>query len=69
MADLADIAGIDIESELEHHLAQQRLKTETNKESAFYCIECDDVIPHQRRVAIRGVQMCVSCQTDAERKR
>lgn len=69
MADIADIAADDIEREREHHLEQQRLKNTTAKASAFYCIGCDEVIPHQRRALVPGVQTCVECQAIVESNR
>lgn len=69
MADFADVASAATERALAQHLENHRLKTQVHQSSAFYCIECDDVIPHQRRAAIVGVQTCVSCQADNEKKR
>ena len=33
-------------------------------ESLTNCEECDDAIPLARREAIRGVRLCVRCQTE-----
>ena len=35
-------------------------------ESLEYCAECGDEIPHRRREAIPGVQLCVACQEEAD---
>lgn len=35
--------------------------------SAVECAGCLALIPERRREAIPGVQLCVECQTDAER--
>ena len=31
-------------------------------ESSIHCIECGDVIPEARRVALPGVKTCIPCQ-------
>ena len=31
--------------------------------SLTHCVECDAKIPEARRSAIRGVRLCVACQT------
>lgn len=31
-------------------------------ESAHYCLECGEEIPQARRVALPGVQYCITCQ-------
>jgi phage/conjugal plasmid C-4 type zinc finger TraR family protein len=35
--------------------------------SAQECVGCFSHIPEERREAIPGVQLCVACQTEAER--
>ena len=32
-------------------------------ESLRYCDECGDEIPEQRRQAIKGVRLCIECQS------
>ncbi|WP_394247339.1 DksA/TraR family C4-type zinc finger protein [Vibrio profundi] len=32
-------------------------------ESAYYCDECGDDIPEQRRLAMKGVRLCIECQS------
>ncbi len=32
-------------------------------ESAHYCEECGDEIPEKRRLAMKGVRLCVECQS------
>ena len=49
--------------------AVQRARSQlTNGESAVNCEECDQVIPQQRRQAIPGVRLCVSCQSAVEKQ-
>ncbi|MGF1756104.1 DksA/TraR family C4-type zinc finger protein [Vibrio makurazakiensis] len=35
-------------------------------ESALYCEECGDPIPEARRLAIKGVNLCIECQSTLE---
>ena len=37
-------------------------------ESLSHCEECDKEIPPARRTAIPGVRLCVSCQSEADKK-
>ena len=37
-------------------------------ESAEFCDECGKPIPEARRIAVPGVQHCVSCQTELEQE-
>lgn len=37
-------------------------------ESAYECAECGESIPDARRSALPGVQLCVACQTEADRE-
>lgn len=36
-------------------------------QSAQYCEECGVTIPEARRIAVPGVQMCINCQSEAEK--
>ena len=38
-------------------------------ESLEFCEECGDDIPEARRLAVKGVTMCIHCQEIAERKK
>jgi len=33
-----------------------------------HCAQCDNVIPDARRKAIPGVRLCISCQSELEKK-
>ena len=46
---------------------QQRLALQRQQPSAEFCEECGEDIPEARRELVPGVQMCVPCQTLAER--
>ena len=66
MADIIDIANDYAERHLEHSLAQHKERAKDSV-SSWFCEECDDVIPHRRRAAIKGVKTCVDCQSVIER--
>ena len=46
-------------------LARSRLP---EGESSKNCEECDVLIPDERRKAVPGVCLCISCQEDLEKK-
>lgn len=58
MADICDDASIVIEQTLNRSLAQIPSYTGI---SATECVECCELIPEGRRVAIPGVQLCTPC--------
>lgn len=37
-------------------------------ESLRNCEECDGAIPKARRIAVPGVRLCVSCQTELDKE-
>ena len=37
-------------------------------ESAHECIECGEPIPEERRAALPGVQLCISCQGEIDKQ-
>ena len=39
-----------------------------NGEGLTHCEECENVIPDARRKAIPGVRLCVSCQSEYDKK-
>jgi len=66
VADIIDIANDYAERHIEYSLAKHAARTK-DENSAFYCVECNDAIPHRRRAAILGVKTCVDCQAKIER--
>ena len=38
----------------------------TEGESTHYCDECGDEIPEARRLAMKGVRLCIECQSTIE---
>lgn len=61
----SELTELHNQAALQRHQANQS----EQKESAYWCIECDELIPHKRRLAIQGVQLCVHCQSALELKR
>ena len=66
MADEIDNAQLieqrNIEVALANHSAQY------SGDSEYFCVECDAVIPHQRRTLLPGVDVCVQCASIRETK-
>jgi phage/conjugal plasmid C-4 type zinc finger TraR family protein len=56
---------IDASVEDAVELARSNIKS---GKSAKICEECESTIPEARRTAIPGVQLCISCQSNAEAK-
>ncbi|CAM7478391.1 DksA/TraR family C4-type zinc finger protein [Morganella morganii] len=56
-----------IDATLDDAVARVRSQLVTG-ESALFCEECGDPIPQARRDAIPGVQLCVNCQAEADKK-
>lgn len=50
--------------------AVQRVRAELPKgESLSHCTGCGEEIPQARRLAVKGVRLCVSCQNEHDRDR
>lgn len=50
--------------------ALQRVRSELPKgESLSHCEECDAEIPLARREAVKGVRLCIECQSELDRQR
>ncbi|WP_272520812.1 TraR/DksA C4-type zinc finger protein [Providencia sp. PROV223] len=58
MADEIDVSQAESEFLLSLRLSQ---RTQYHGQSAKFCIECGESIPLARRIALTGVQHCVSC--------
>ncbi len=49
--------------------ALERVRSSLPKgNSAEFCDECGNAIPEARRLAVRGVQHCISCQNELEKE-
>jgi len=68
MADEADRANELAQIAVDHAVQRIKNKQFTYKDSADECIECGNLIPSARQLAIPGVQLCIECQRWAERK-
>lgn len=66
MADSMDLVQQRVEEQRQRHI--QSARTRINAPSNFTCEACGSSIPEARRVAIQGVELCVTCQEIAELK-
>ncbi|EBH3694900.1 TraR/DksA family transcriptional regulator [Salmonella enterica] len=66
MADAMDLAQQREQEDRERHINTVRSRIAVP--SRFLCEECDAPIPEARRIAIPGVQCCVTCQEIVELK-
>ena len=56
-----------IDANLDDALATARQNLPSG-ESARECAECGEPIPEARRRALRGVQLCIACQEEADKQ-
>lgn len=50
--------------------ALQRARSELPQgDSLTHCEECGDTIPQARRDAIKGVRLCIACQSELDKRR
>ncbi|PAU78253.1 DksA/TraR family C4-type zinc finger protein [Halomonas salipaludis] len=56
-----------IESTLEDALQRVRSQLPSG-ESLRHCEECGDEIPQARREAIKGVRLCIACQSERDKQ-
>ncbi|MFW0767243.1 TraR/DksA family transcriptional regulator [Trabulsiella odontotermitis] len=66
MADAMDLVQQREQEDRERHINNAR--SHSAAVSCFTCDECDAPIPEARRLAVPGVQRCVTCQEIAELK-
>lgn len=66
MADEVDIAQEREQKIIEVALANRA--QQYSGDSEFFCVQCDAVIPNQRREALPGVDVCVRCASIREAK-
>ncbi|MCK0767528.1 DksA/TraR family C4-type zinc finger protein [Chromohalobacter canadensis] len=57
-----------IDSTIEDALERARSELPSG-ESLGYCEECGDLIPQARREAIKGVRLCIACQSERDKQR
>ena len=66
MADSMDLVQQRVEEQRQRHIDSARSRI--TAPSRFICEECDAPIPEARRIAILGVELCVTCQQITELK-
>lgn len=66
MADAMDLVQQRVEEQRQRHINSARCRVVAP--SRFTCEECDAPIPEARRIAIQGVELCVTCQEITELK-
>lgn len=64
--DDADLA-VRHEQRAEERAKAQRMFAKPAKPSASHCIECGEGISQARQEAVPGVELCIECQTLAEK--
>ncbi|MGC1007484.1 TraR/DksA C4-type zinc finger protein [Pantoea agglomerans] len=66
MADSMDLVQQRVQEELARNLANATHRPAGASE--FFCLSCGEEIPEQRRRALPGVSLCVTCQDINERR-
>ncbi|GJL38205.1 hypothetical protein TUM17576_50250 [Enterobacter hormaechei] len=66
MADAMDLIQQREQEERDRHISNARSKQAAV--SLFVCDACGAPIPEARRIAVPGVECCVTCQTISELK-
>ncbi|WP_137820329.1 DksA/TraR family C4-type zinc finger protein [Pseudomonas sp. 2FG] len=56
-----------IDSSIEDAIQRARSQLPTG-ESLSHCEECDAAIPQARREAVKGVRLCVACQSELDKQ-
>ncbi|HWR81570.1 MAG TPA: DksA/TraR family C4-type zinc finger protein [Pseudomonas sp.] len=56
-----------IDSSLEDAVARARSQLPAG-DSLSHCEACDAAIPEARRLAVKGVRLCVACQAERDRQ-
>ena len=70
MADIADTANDTAQLHLDAAIRNRRAEHAANsaKDSANECVECGELIPSMRQIAIPGCDTCVTCAEKMERR-
>ncbi|GAB3673294.1 DksA/TraR family C4-type zinc finger protein [Salinisphaera aquimarina] len=56
-----------IDSTVQDGVDQARRELEGAGESLTHCEECGEPIPERRRELIKGVRLCVACQSEVDK--
>ncbi|EKJ5691856.1 TraR/DksA C4-type zinc finger protein [Salmonella enterica] len=67
MADEIDQAQENYDSYLESLIEKKRYRA-ASSESLHYCRLCGERIPEERRKILPGVEICIYCQSEKERR-
>ncbi|EME6251022.1 TraR/DksA C4-type zinc finger protein [Salmonella enterica subsp. enterica serovar Muenchen] len=67
MADEIDRAQENYEGYLESLIEKKRYRA-SSSESLYYCRLCGEPIPEERRKILPGVEICIYCQSEKERR-
>lgn len=57
-----------IDNTIDDAVAWARRDLEHAGQSRSHCIECEEPVPEKRRELIPGVQRCVACQSEADKR-
>jgi len=68
MVDEVDRANDIAQQAIDQKINNIRSKRLTYRDSADECVECGNLIPSERQLAVPGVQLCIECAKYAERK-
>ena len=63
--DASPAGAEEIEASINDELARLR-QLASKRESRSHCAECEEPIPEARRIAVRGVSLCVPCQQELD---
>lgn len=66
MADSMDLVQLRVEEERQRHIHHARSRKA--RASSLECESCGTVIPEERRAAVPGCDLCVTCKEIAELK-
>ncbi len=55
-----------IEASISDELARMQAQKRPVGESLTHCAECEEPIPEKRRLALRGVKLCLDCQQERD---
>ncbi|MEO1494894.1 MAG: DksA/TraR family C4-type zinc finger protein [Pseudomonadota bacterium] len=55
-----------IDASIEDELKRMQAKRTPTGESFTHCAECEEPIPEARRHAVRGVKLCIDCQSERD---
>ena len=56
-----------INQTLEDNLNRVKQNATVNNNTSIYCLECGEVIPEARRLAVKNANYCLTCQSDLDK--